>query len=74
MSGAGAKPCAPNLVFLLKLVPWAANSDSLPVCSPTALLGRMVGVAGTPVLFVNREPVASAAELETTVERILGGV
>jgi protein-disulfide isomerase len=38
------------------------------------LLGRTVGVSGTPALFVNRQPVASAAELDAAVERILGGV
>jgi protein-disulfide isomerase len=38
------------------------------------VLGRMVGVAGTPAFFVNREAVAGAAELEPAVERILGGL
>jgi len=37
------------------------------------LLGRTVGVSGTPAFFVNRQPVANAAELERTIERILGG-
>lgn len=37
------------------------------------LLGRTVGVAGTPAFFVNRQPVATAAELDAAVERILGG-
>jgi protein-disulfide isomerase len=37
------------------------------------LLGRTVGVSGTPAFFVNRQPVANAAELEPLIERILGG-
>jgi protein-disulfide isomerase len=39
-----------------------------------ALLGRNIGVAGTPAFYVNRQSVAGAAELEAAVERILGGV
>jgi predicted DsbA family dithiol-disulfide isomerase len=38
-----------------------------------ALLGRNIGVAGTPAFYVNRQPVGNAAELEAAVERILGG-
>lgn len=37
------------------------------------LLGRTVGVSGTPAFFVNRQPVTNAAELEAAVEQILGG-
>jgi protein-disulfide isomerase/Skp family chaperone for outer membrane proteins len=37
------------------------------------LLGRTVGVSGTPAFFVNRQPLESAAELAAAVERILGG-
>ena len=37
------------------------------------ILGRTVGVSGTPAFFVNRQPVANAAELEPLIERILGG-
>ena len=33
----------------------------------------LVGVAGTPAFFVNRQPVENADQLEATVERILGG-
>jgi protein-disulfide isomerase len=35
------------------------------------LLGRTIGVSGTPAFFVNQQPVATAAELESAIERIL---
>jgi protein-disulfide isomerase len=38
------------------------------------LVGRMVGVSGTPAFFLNRQPVDSVAALESAVERLLGGV
>jgi len=48
------------------------GEESLERVRKDILLGRMVGVSGTPAFYVNRQPVASAADLETAVERILG--
>jgi protein-disulfide isomerase len=38
------------------------------------LIGRKVGVSGTPALFLNTQPVASPAALEAAVEEIVAGV
>ncbi len=51
-----------------------SGEEALERVRKDILLGRMAGVAGTPAFFVNREPVANAAELEPTVERMIGGV
>jgi protein-disulfide isomerase len=37
------------------------------------LVGRMVGVSGTPTFFVNQRAVGSAADLEAAVESAIGG-
>jgi protein-disulfide isomerase len=51
-----------------------SDEESLERVRKDVLLGRLVGVTGTPAFFVNREPVTGAAELETKVERIMGGL
>jgi protein-disulfide isomerase len=37
------------------------------------LVGRRVGVSGTPAFFLNQQPVASPAALEAAVEKLLAG-
>lgn len=49
------------------------GEQSLERVRKDIVLGRTVGVSGTPAFYVNRQPVASAAELESAVERMLGG-
>jgi protein-disulfide isomerase len=49
------------------------GEESLERVRKDMLLGRRVGITGTPSFFVNRQPVSNAAELEAAVERILGG-
>lgn len=49
------------------------SEESLEPVRKDILLGRTVGVAGTPAFFVNREQVASPAGMSAAVERILGG-
>ncbi len=48
------------------------GEESLERVHKDVLLGRTVGVSGTPAFFVNRQPVASAGDLDAAVERILG--
>ncbi len=50
------------------------GEESLERVRRDILLGRNVGVSATPAFYVNRQPVASAADLESAVERILGGI
>lgn len=49
------------------------GEESLERVRKDIFLGRTVGVSGTPAFYVNRQPVASAAELDAAVERMLGG-
>ena len=49
------------------------GEESLERVRKDILVGRTVGVSGTPAFYVNRQPVASAAELDAAVERMLGG-
>lgn len=48
------------------------DEQSLERVRRDVILGRTVGVSGTPAFYINRQPVANAAGLETAVERILG--
>ncbi len=50
-----------------------SGDEALERVRKDILLGRMVGVSSTPAFYVNRQPVASAAELEAAVARIVGG-
>jgi protein-disulfide isomerase len=50
-----------------------ASDEAMDHVRKDILLGRMVGVTGTPAFFVNGHAVAGFDALEPAVERILGG-